>query len=260
MVREEKRRRRTRETPPPLPPETRTIGQLVAETIRFYAGRFWPSLALGLLPGIAFYAGSFFGGVTAAFVVAGVATVAYTASFVGGAVLVGGVQPTTKRLLEAFGVGLVAYLPVFLFFGLFAIIGLIPAILWLGLVGMIVPALVIEDLRPRAAVSRGLSLNAVDGTHAFGSVATLLVLTLLVSVVMSLLIRTGSGQTVRLAVSLARVVVTPVLFLGLALLYYDQAARLKLKSAPCIRRRPDADVPHADDADRPGSADAPIAS
>ena len=260
MPGEEKGRRRKRETPPPLPPESRTIGQLVAETIRFYAGRFWPSLALGLLPGITFYAGSFFGGVTAALIVSGVATVAYTLSFVGGSVLVGGVQPTTRRLLQAVGIGLVVYLPVFLFAGLFALIGLIPAILWLGLVGMIVPALVIEDLTPRAAVSRGLSLNAVDGMHAFGSVATLLILTLLVSVVMSLLIRTGSGQTVRLAVTLARIVVTPVLFIGLALLYYDQAARWELKSAPRIRRRPDADLPHADDADRPGSADAPITS
>ena len=34
--------------PPPLPPETRTVGQLVAESIRLYGRRFWPSLALGL--------------------------------------------------------------------------------------------------------------------------------------------------------------------------------------------------------------------
>ena len=33
--------------PPPLPPETRTVGQLVAETVRLYGDRFWPSLALG---------------------------------------------------------------------------------------------------------------------------------------------------------------------------------------------------------------------
>ena len=30
--------------PPPLPPETRTVGQLVAESIRLYGARFWPSL------------------------------------------------------------------------------------------------------------------------------------------------------------------------------------------------------------------------
>jgi len=36
--------------PPPLPPKTRTVGQLVAETINLYRRRFWASLALGLGP------------------------------------------------------------------------------------------------------------------------------------------------------------------------------------------------------------------
>src|SRR5919198_3003123 len=36
--------------PPPLPPETRTVGQLVAETLDLYRRHFWPSLALGLGP------------------------------------------------------------------------------------------------------------------------------------------------------------------------------------------------------------------
>ena len=36
--------------PPPLPPETRTVGQLVAETINLYRRHFWASLALGLGP------------------------------------------------------------------------------------------------------------------------------------------------------------------------------------------------------------------
>ena len=34
--------------PAPLPPETRTVGQLVAETLQLYGAAFWPSLALGL--------------------------------------------------------------------------------------------------------------------------------------------------------------------------------------------------------------------
>src|SRR5437660_12392475 len=45
-------RRSRRELPPPLPPETRTVGQLVAEAVRFYGSRFWPSLALGVPPAI----------------------------------------------------------------------------------------------------------------------------------------------------------------------------------------------------------------
>src|SRR5712691_565821 len=34
--------------PPPLPHETRPVGQLIAESIRLYGSRFWASLALGL--------------------------------------------------------------------------------------------------------------------------------------------------------------------------------------------------------------------
>src|ERR687888_839856 len=47
-----------RELPPPLPPETRTVGQLVAEAIRFYGSRFWPSLALGIPPALLVVAGA----------------------------------------------------------------------------------------------------------------------------------------------------------------------------------------------------------
>src|SRR5215472_314534 len=38
--------------PAALPPAERTIGQLVAESIRFYGDHFWPCLALGLAPAV----------------------------------------------------------------------------------------------------------------------------------------------------------------------------------------------------------------
>ena len=37
-----------RDLPPPLPPGERTIGQLVAEAIRFYGNQFWKVLPLGI--------------------------------------------------------------------------------------------------------------------------------------------------------------------------------------------------------------------
>ena len=37
-----------RDLPPPLPPHERTMGQLVAETIRFYGNHFWRALPLGI--------------------------------------------------------------------------------------------------------------------------------------------------------------------------------------------------------------------
>src|SRR4051812_49867684 len=47
------RRGRTKEPlPPPLPHETRPIGQVIAEAVRLYGRRFWPSLALGIAPAV----------------------------------------------------------------------------------------------------------------------------------------------------------------------------------------------------------------
>ena len=39
--------------PPPLPPGERTVGQLVAETIRAYGHRFWGALPLGIRVAVA---------------------------------------------------------------------------------------------------------------------------------------------------------------------------------------------------------------
>ena len=38
--------------PPPLPPETRPVGQLIAEAIRLYGHRFWAALAIGIPIGV----------------------------------------------------------------------------------------------------------------------------------------------------------------------------------------------------------------
>ena len=40
--------RRPQPLPPPLPPEERSVGQLVAETIRFYQHHFFQTIPLGL--------------------------------------------------------------------------------------------------------------------------------------------------------------------------------------------------------------------
>ena len=42
-----------RDLPPPLPPEARTIGQVIAETIRAYGSDFWRALPLGVPVAIA---------------------------------------------------------------------------------------------------------------------------------------------------------------------------------------------------------------
>jgi len=243
-----KPKRRKRELPPPLPPGTRTIGQLVAETIRFYGKHFWRSLALGVGPAAVTVAGYFAGFHPAlAAVVAGWIVLA-SASYVGACVLVAGERPPRRILLRALAAACLMAIPI------------LAGFLWLAPVGLAVPAIVNERIRLRAAFRRGLHLARADYVHALGSLATLLVVVFLTQVLLTALLHGASQQSVHVSAFLASLVLQPLLFLGAALLYTDQVARVEIESASRNRRRPDADVAHADDSDRPGSADAPVAS
>jgi hypothetical protein len=240
--------RRPRTLPPPLPPGTRTIGQLVAETIRFYGKHFWRSLLLGVGPAIVTVAGYFTGFHAAlAGVVAGWILLA-SASYVGACVLVGGMRAPARTALRALGAACLIALPI------------LAGLLWLAPLGLAVPAIVNEQLPLRRAFRRGLELARADYVHALGSLATLLLVVFLTQVLLTALLHGASQQSVHVSAFLASLVLQPILFLGAAMLYDDQAARVKIESASRNRRRPDADVSHADDADRSGSADAPIAS
>ena len=226
--------------PPPLPPETRTVGQLVAETIRFYGAHFWRSLTLGLGPA----------GVTVAAyevgwhpALAGVG-VAYlivaTSSYIGGLLLVSGRRPERRALLNAFGLGVFVILPVLvLSFGL----GLL-ALAWLAFFGMSVPAALLEELPPREAFRRGMALGRVDYVHAFGSLCALALVVFLTQGLLFSLLHGASQQAIDISAVLAAAVVQPLLFLGGAILYIDQAAR-SVSSQPRATRRSDADVSHA---------------
>ena len=74
--------------PPPLPPETRTVGQLVAEALKLYGARFWPSLALGIGPAIFGVADSELGGATRVLFDVLVGPVVFAASYGGAVALV----------------------------------------------------------------------------------------------------------------------------------------------------------------------------
>ena len=160
--------------PPPLPPETRTVGQLVAETINLYRRHFWHSLALGLGPAAA-------------------------------------------------AVGLVVFVPFPILFRAFVL----PALALFAFCGLSVPAAVIERLSPRAALRRGVQLGKADYVHALGSLCTLAIVYFLSRTVLMLLLRGQGDATERIAGFLADLVLSPLIFLGAALLYYDQAARVR---------------------------------
>jgi hypothetical protein len=230
--------------PPPLPPETRTVGQLVAETINLYRRRFWPSLALGLGPaagavGLTIIPGLWkllFGLTAFAFLM--------TVSYLGGVVVATG--PAARRpLLVGAAVGYFLFVPALFLYSLF----ILPAVLWLALFGLAVPAAVIERAGFRQALQRGYRLGRADYLHAAGSLATLVIVAFLTATVLFFLLRGASQLERSIAAFLSLLVISPILFLGAALLYFDQAARDPT-------RRSDADVHHAVHADRPGRPDA----
>jgi hypothetical protein len=235
--------------PPPLPPETRTVGQLVAETVRLYGADAWRSLALGVGPAL-LTVGAYEIGWRPALAALGAAyLVVATSSYMGACLLVAKRRPTRQSLWRAFGVGVFIALPVLgLSFGLGVL-----ALAWLALVGLAVPATLIEDLPPRAAIRRGVALGRVDYVHALGSLCALAVVVFLTQGLLFSLLHGASEQATDISAFLAALVVQPILFLGSALLYFDQAARVESRRAG---RSDDADVRDADDADDPGAPDA----
>jgi hypothetical protein len=241
-------------TPPPLPPETRTIGQVVAETIRFYGGHFWRSLALGASVSLIDVAAITLGRGTALLFEILIAGPLLTISFVGASVLVSDAErPPAGTLLRAWLAGSVAFVP----FPFLAFFFVLPGVAWLALVGLVVPVIVIERVPARAAFRRAIELARADYIHALGSLATLAITYFVTRLSLFFLLRGGSGTAERTAAFLADLVISPLLFLGAALLYFDQAARVG--SAPRTRRR-DADVHPAVQPDSARRPDAQVES
>ena len=64
--------------------------------------------------------------------------------------------------------------------------------------------------------------------HQFGSIVTLAILVVLSQGVLAFALRGFGGTAVSISFFLASMVVSPLLFIGTALLYVDQAARVKV--------------------------------
>jgi hypothetical protein len=222
----------TRETLPlPLPPETRTVGQLVAEAVRLYGRRLWLALPLGL-PLAAADSTAVHGTTSERILVLVAATPAFTAAYVWASAVAAGVRPARRAWIRALIVGSLVFLPAALFFPWFALL----SIAWLALVGLVVPVIVIENAAPRAALRRAVALCRADYVHTLGSLATLVIVFALTRLVLVFLLREQADNTVRVAVFIADLVVSPLLFLGAALLYFDQAARVGSTSRAERRR------------------------
>jgi hypothetical protein len=225
-------------TPPPLPPERRTVGQLIAESIRLYYLRFWQALPLGLAAVPLVLAEHLYGGshdgvpsVAHLGLVLAIESPAFAAAYVGACRIVVGAAPRA-RTGRAFALGVA----LFACFRLLAILAVIPGLLWLAVVGLAVPVVLVEDATPRRALRRAVELARADFAHALGGLVALALVTFLAAATLAILLHTEAANSSLVAIGLAQGVLLPVLLLGSAMLYLDQTARLRLKAqgAPVV--------------------------
>jgi hypothetical protein len=204
--------------PVALPPRERTVGQLVAESIRLYGGRFWAVVPLGLCFACVDVVGVG-RSVTFQTLMLWVCAPLFCAAYVRASMLVVG----GAWSWAAFSTALLIFLP----FPVLVRLYVLPGVIWFGVFGLAVPAAVRERLGLRAALRRGRALGRADLAHAVGGIATLALVYGVSKAALLVLLHTQGNQTQRVAVVLADLVLSPLLFVGAALLYVDQDARVE---------------------------------
>jgi hypothetical protein len=229
------------ELPPPLPPERRTVGQLVAESIRTYGQSFWRCLPLGLPLAIADQLSTHHTAVTQSFVY-WVMTPVFVAAYLWACHLVLDVRPTRTAVVVA----VLIWLP----FPALRAFYILPGLAWFALIGLAVPAAMVEGKGFRESLIRGRRLGMADYVHALGSLCALVVVVGVAANVLGALLHSQSDTGLRVGVFLSELVLSPLLYLGGALLYVDQAARVGSRDGAGVRPpldpestgRPDAQV------------------
>ena len=207
--------------PQALPPESRPVGQLVGEAIRAYGRRFWPCLALGVsLAAINQISAGHRVPVQALVLAAGAPFL--TASYIGACAILFPGRP--RRRWTALAAGTLVFVPA----AFLSLLYVLPAVAWLAFLGFVVPAAAVEGLPLGRVFRRSVELARADTVHAIGGIATFVLVFGLTRGVLILLLRNQSDIADRAAVFLADLVISPILFLGPALLYTDQAARSKV--------------------------------
>lgn len=215
--------------PAALPPVSRTVGQVVAESIDLYRSRFGACVALGLPVAVVdqlIVDRPVDERIAVLVVAAPFFSLAYAAAC---AIRQGerpplrqGERPPLRRWLVAVAAGTLTFLPAAALFPWFAL----GAILYLGLAAHAVPAAMAEGTTLVGSLRRTIQLGRADYVHAAGSLATLALLFGLTRLALGLLLRSQADNTLRVSIFLADLVIAPVLFLGGAVLYLGLSARV----------------------------------
>jgi len=198
--------------------------------MRLYGRRFWTAVLLGLPPtvvgvGLAAFADS--GASRAARLILAVAigAPALSVSYVGASVIAAQRRPPARVLFVAFVAGVLVLIPVPFLATLFVL----PALAWFALVGLAVPAAVVERGELTQSLRRALQLARADFVHALGSLAAAVIVVLVSAGVLHYLLVQFGDTAAGVAAFIAVLLLAPLLLLAAALLYFDQEARLRAK-------------------------------
>jgi hypothetical protein len=211
-----------RPLPPPLPPAERTVGQLVAESIRLYGRHFMRALPLGVVVATVNQLTLDVDRLVVGAILVAAAPL-FSAAFAYACLLEFESEVPRRQWAVAIAAGSLVFVPAAVLLPWFAL----AAVLWLALVGLAVPAAMKEGTSFGASLRRGLELGRADYVHAAGALATLVILFFIMRFGLALLLESQADNTVRTAIFLADTVLSPLLFLGGAILYVDQEARLR---------------------------------
>lgn len=198
--------------------------------MRLYGRRFWAALVLGLPPtfaGLALAASADSGTSRAARLILALAigAPAVSISYVGAAVLAAGHRPPGRALFVAFVAGVLVLLPV----PFLATLLILPALAWFALVGLAVPAAIVERGELTQSLRRALQLARADFVHALGSLAAASIVVFVSAGALQFLLVQFGETAGGVAAFLAVLLLAPLLLLAAALLYFDQEARLRAK-------------------------------
>jgi hypothetical protein len=209
--------------PAALPPETRTVGQVIAESIRIYGENFFRCLVIGIPPALLTLGGEHLSRVASLVLTPTVGGALLTAAYVYACIIVLRLHPTRRRIVLAWLVGWLVFIP-----APFLLIGFIlPALAYLSAFGLVVPVLLVEPVGIGGALRRAWQLARADYIHVLGSLAALAIVVLLCQGVLAFILRGAADQALEAAIVIASVIISPLIFLGASLLYVDQTARVE---------------------------------
>ena len=221
------------------------LGELLAETARFYGERFWAALGVGSVVAAAFVVGVLVPEAVGVAVLVLVITVVYgaTARLVAGDTFGEAWAQVAVRLPVLLVLGLAVTVP----FALAAryLILLFVAAAWLGLVGFSIPVAMLErESEPAGwfwrigyALRRSLTLARAEYLHAFGVAAALMLVYVLVGTLLTGALIGFAENGAIAALALVQAVLAPFFFIGLSVLYFDQKARAVSSRRTDDRRR-----------------------